>query len=55
VFILQAALYANGYRPGTPDSIFGTLTDSAVRSFQSTNNLTIDGIAGAKTFNALLG
>jgi hypothetical protein len=38
----------------TADGIFGSGTESAVRSFQSANGLTADGIIGAATFSKLI-
>ena len=52
VWILQAALYVNGF-PAAPDGIFGPMTDIHVRNFQRANNLVVDGIAGANTFEKL--
>lgn len=37
------------------DGIFGTETDTALRSFQKKAGLTVDGICGEKTWSALLG
>jgi hypothetical protein len=37
----------------TPDGIFGSQTDSAVRMFQADQGLTVDGLAGALTMRAL--
>ena len=36
------------------DGIFGAETEAAVREFQRTHGLTVDGVAGIKTWNALL-
>lgn len=35
------------------DGIFGTETEAAVKQFQRTHGLTVDGVAGIKTWNAL--
>jgi len=53
VWILQAALYINGFRT-TPDGIFGPNTAATVRAFQSARGLTVDGIAGQNTFERLM-
>lgn len=53
VLKLQQELSALGYYQGTPDGSFGPGTRSAVACFQSANNLTVDGIAGASTLEAL--
>lgn len=37
------------------DGDFGSVTDSAVRSYQSANRLYVDGLAGQKTWKALVG
>lgn len=51
---LQRMLYNLGYRSvGTIDGIFGDKTDTAVRNFQSNYNLTVDGIVGPQTWDAL--
>lgn len=50
---LQTALNAQGYDCGTADGIFGAKTEAAVRNFQSDNGLTVDGIAGKATQEAL--
>ena len=38
-----------------PDGVFGALTEEAVRDFQDTNALTVDGIVGISTWSRLLG
>lgn len=53
VKILQACLNGRGY-PLIADGVFGPATDNAVRRFQSNNGLSIDGIAGSRTWSALL-
>ena len=53
VYLLQALLYFAGYKL-TPDGAFGPMTETAVRQFQAASGLTADGIAGPKTFAALL-
>ena len=55
---LQRMLYAMGYNLGDKNPIdgdFGTKTDSAVRSYQDKNGLTVDGIVGQNTWSKLLG
>lgn len=55
---LQRLLHAMGYELGTKNPIdgsFGTKTDAAVRAYQKTKGLTVDGIVGAKTWTSLLG
>ena len=54
-YILQSALYCNGFNPGNIDGIFGDNTLSAVRSFQSAKGISVDGAAGKNTFEKLLG
>ena len=39
----------------TTDGAFGPATSSSVRSFQSSNGLSVDGVAGPATWQALLG
>ena len=53
VRVLQGFLIGRGQDTGGFDGIFGNLTESAVRTFQLVKNLTVDGIAGKNTFEAL--
>jgi len=53
VRVLQRALAALGFNPGTVDGDFGTGTDAAVRAFQKTVGLTADGKAGKLTLTKL--
>jgi hypothetical protein len=53
VLALQQALAQLGYDPGTPDGKFGPGTTQAVTAFQKDNNLPQDGLAGAKTVEAI--
>ena len=48
VTAVQQALKEKGYYDYTVDGIFGTRTQSAVKSFQRDNGLQPDGIAGEK-------
>lgn len=50
---IQTALRDRGYFTSSIDGIFGTLTKNAVMNFQRDNGLTVDGIAGANTLEAL--
>ena len=50
---LQNALITTGYLNGKADGIFGNMTLTAVKSFQSACKLTVDGVAGRKTLSAL--
>lgn len=53
VRILQLGLNGIGY-PLVGDGVFGSMTNSAVRRFQSDRGLRVDGIVGPQTWNALL-
>ena len=53
VRVLQGFLIGRGQDTGGFDGIFGNLTESAVRTFQLVKNLTVDGIVGKNTFEAL--
>ena len=50
---LQYALQLTGFYTGVMDGQFGSGTESAVRNFQRTNKLTVDGRAGPQTQIAL--
>ncbi|CAK6472693.1 hypothetical protein BFRIG_01889 [Peribacillus frigoritolerans] len=52
-WILQAALYIEGYNPGSLDSIFGIGTESALSEFQKAKKITADKKAGKSTFTKL--
>lgn len=52
---LQTALRSLGYYSGEADGDFGESTQAAVRLFQTYNGISADGIAGARTFEALYG
>lgn len=53
VRFLQQLLESKLYPLGNIDGIFGSQTLNAVRSFQSTNNLAVDGIVGPNTWAVL--
>ncbi|MED4124042.1 N-acetylmuramoyl-L-alanine amidase [Halalkalibacterium halodurans] len=53
--VLQALLYIKGYDVGPFDGIFGGKTETAVRSFQRANRLTVDGIVGPQTWGHMFG
>ena len=50
---IQKKLKNWGYYTGSVDGIYGKLTEEAVRYFQRTNGLTVDGIAGKNTLAAM--
>ena len=50
---LQTSLKSWGYYNGAIDGIYGSRTESAVKYFQRTNGLAVDGQAGDKTLAAL--
>ena len=52
---IQDALIKKGYLKGKSTGYCGTDTVAAVKSFQKANNLTVDGQAGTKTLELLLG
>ena len=53
VIEVQGLLTQNGFSPGPADGIFGSLTETAVRLFQSDNGLPVDGLVDSPTFAAL--
>jgi peptidoglycan hydrolase-like protein with peptidoglycan-binding domain len=52
---LQEALKAAGFDPGPIDGVYGPLTEAAVRAFQSSVGISVDGIAGPITQSKLSG
>jgi peptidoglycan hydrolase-like protein with peptidoglycan-binding domain len=52
VRVLQRLLSSNGY-PVRIDGNFGALTETAVKAFQSQQNLVADGVVGPKTWQKL--
>lgn len=50
---VQERLAALGHDPGPIDGIFGSRTDTAVRSFQRARSLAVDGIVDSDTWEAL--
>ena len=51
---LQGILNAHGFDCGEVDGSFGGKTEKAVKSFQESTDLKVDGIVGAATWTALL-
>ena len=50
---IQTKLKNWGYYNGSIDGVYGSGTLSAVKSFQKKNGLTVDGVAGTKTLQAM--
>jgi peptidoglycan hydrolase-like protein with peptidoglycan-binding domain len=50
---LQEALIALAFKPGEVDGVFGVLTESAVKSFQSWATVMADGVVGPTTWEKL--
>ena len=50
---IQTKLKRWGYYNGNVDGIYGSQTLAAVKYFQRSNGLTVDGIAGTKTLHAM--
>ena len=50
---IQTKLKRWGYYDGNVDGIYGSQTLAAVKKFQQKNGLTVDGIAGTKTLQAM--
>ena len=50
---IQEKLSQWGYYSGEIDGIYGSGTEDAVRRFQEKNGLTVDGIAGTATLEAM--
>ena len=50
---IQTKLKRWGYYSGNVDGIYGSQTLAAVKKFQQKNGLTVDGIAGKKTLEAM--
>jgi peptidoglycan hydrolase-like protein with peptidoglycan-binding domain len=50
---VQTKLIKLGYNTGSADGIYGTLTEKAVRAFQTDAGITVDGVVGPQTEAAL--
>lgn len=53
VIEIQRALMARGFDPGVIDGVWGRRTAAAVRAFQSSRGLLVDGVVGPRTREAL--
>lgn len=54
VCVAQDSLNTLGYDTGCLDGIFGARTERSVREYQALKGLTVDGIIGNNTWNALM-
>lgn len=54
VQLLQSVLNRLGYGAGEVDGVFGSRTENAVKRFQRAVGITVDGIVGKNTWNALM-
>jgi len=52
--LLQLGLTRAGYLSSEPDGVFGPATQRAVMAFQRDMGLTADGVAGRRTWDALM-
>jgi len=52
--LLQVLLLYHGFFPGPIDGIFGAATEASLERFQAARDLTPDGVAGRRTWAALL-
>jgi peptidoglycan hydrolase-like protein with peptidoglycan-binding domain len=55
VLRVQQRLQELGFFSGTPRGNFGEMTEAAVRAFQETNGLAVDGVVGPSTWGPCLG
>ncbi|MFJ7512098.1 peptidoglycan-binding protein [Peribacillus simplex] len=53
-WILQAALYMEGFNPGPIDGEFGEITEAALFQYQKASKISADKIADQETWNELL-
>ncbi|CAH0294066.1 peptidoglycan-binding protein [Peribacillus simplex] len=53
-WILQAALYMEGFNPGPLDGEFGGKTEAALFKYQKASRISADKLAGQETWNELL-
>jgi len=53
VKVLQQALFKRGFNPGKIDGVFGDGTLAALKAFQASSRLLVDGVAGARTLQTL--
>ena len=50
---LQVYLISWGFDPGNPDGVFGKNTEAALKAFQKSQGLTVDGVCGPATWTAI--